>query len=118
MDYVHSVLDSCPTQRYLFVNQAGVHASHLQPSDCVLPSLCRATDDHSGESKYIVPEVLGDMDVSEAQQLLDYTMQACGKANKDAAGAEIMDMTISSSDRAGALLDNGECCCMDTQGFI
>lgn len=107
MDYVHSVLDSCPTNRYLFVNQAGINAAHLQPSQCRLPSLCRATDNHSGESKYIVPEVVGNMDISEAQQLLDYTMAACGKANKEAAGAEIMDMTLPSSDRAGALLDNG-----------
>lgn len=108
MDYVHSVLDSCPTKRYLFVNQAGVHASQLQSSDCQLPNLCKATDGHDSESKYIVPEVVGPMGVSEAQRLLDYTMDACSKVNKDAAGAEIMDLTIPSSDRAGALLENGE----------
>jgi len=107
MDYVHSILSSCPTNRYLFVNQAGIHSAHLQPSNCLLPSLCRAIDNHSRESKYIVPEVVGDMDISEAQKLLDYTMEACGKANKDAAGADILDMSIPSSDRAAALLDNG-----------
>lgn len=108
MEYVHSVLDSCPTNRYLFVNQGGIHAAHLQPSQCLLPSLCRATDNHSGDSKYIVPEVVGEMELSDAQQLLDYTLEACGKANKEAAGAEIMDLTLATSGRTGALLDNGE----------
>lgn len=103
LDYTSSFLKTCPTDRYLIVNQPGVTAADLRgPKGCSLPSLCRAVDDSRNKGKFVVPEVVGDMSTGGLSNAIK---SACG--GKDVTVEELDLNSLASDDGAGALSENG-----------
>lgn len=96
------LLKSCPTARYLLVEQPNLNAAHLRSSGAA-PNLYRSLE--KAESQFSVAEVAGHLDVEE---LSSYIREACsGKsASVEKVGLEALTATSSFS----ALNENGTRC--------
>ncbi|CAI6100510.1 unnamed protein product [Clonostachys chloroleuca] len=93
-------LQSCPTDRYLLVNQPGISALDLQASkDCRMPHLCHAVEDKSISGKLMASEVVGDV---KHTGLEDFIKEACAK--KTGVSVEAIELSSpAKNDRAGSL---------------
>ncbi|CAG9943161.1 unnamed protein product [Clonostachys rosea f. rosea IK726] len=97
-------LQSCPTDRYLLVNQPGISALDLQASkDCHMPHLCHAVEDKSISGKLMASEVVGDV---KHTGLEDFIKEACAK--KTGISVEAIELSSpAKNDRAGSLAQSG-----------
>lgn len=97
-------MQSCPTDRYLIVNQPGVTAADFRgPKGCGIPSLCSAVEDSRNKGKFVVPEVIGDASFAGISETIK---EACG--SKAVTVEELVLTSLPSDDRAGALSENSQ----------
>lgn len=110
LQYTKDSLKTCPTDRYLLVNQPGVtSADLLEFAGCTMPSLCRAGDDTRTKGKYVVSELVGtvkDMSAIKDTGLASYIKGACAKENKHVTIDELDLAPLAKEDRSGAFAQN------------
>ncbi|OAA66244.1 BIG1, ER integral membrane cell wall biogenesis [Cordyceps fumosorosea ARSEF 2679] len=99
------ILSSCPTSHYVFATQPGMMSSDLQRNEgSDMPSLHRAvTLDDRIQGKYIVSEVVGDIN---AGNLVNFVKTACSQSGKAAIVEQVSLSQLPQEDRQDALLIN------------
>ncbi|KAH7166242.1 BIG/ATPase V1 complex, subunit S1 [Dactylonectria macrodidyma] len=102
-----TILSACPSSRYLFVSQPGVHSAELASSasgNCAMPHLCQAVSDSRIQDKFIVSEVIGAL---TNVGLVDFVKTACDQKHQEIT-VEELTLPPLTSDRAGSLADSDE----------
>jgi hypothetical protein len=77
-DESHKILESCPTERYLFVAQPNIHMSHLASSTAA-PKLQAALNSDKTASQIKVTEMVGTIDLLSVEDFVRRSCKAVGK---------------------------------------
>ena len=97
-------LSTCPTHRYLVVQQPNLHADELRGENSQsAPNLQRALSEDVA-AKWSVASVTGEVSFSEITRSIN---DACARADRTHQLEEIRLPALPPSDHAGRLADNG-----------
>lgn len=97
------ILSSCPTGRYLVIQQPNLDAEGLRGTSAS-PNLQRALSEENVASSWNVADVAGEVSLSEITRFVN---DACAKANRTHQLEEVKLPPVSSEDSASRLADNG-----------
>lgn len=96
-------LSTCPTERYLVVQQPNLGADSLDGASAA-PNLQRALSGEDVAASWNVPNVAGEVSFSEITQSIN---DACAKSGKAHQLEEVKLPPLPSEDSASRLADNG-----------
>lgn len=99
-------LSSCPTERYLVVQQPNLSADELRDANSQsVPNLRRALAQENVAARWTVAGVQGEVSFSEITQAIK---DACAKADRSYKLDEAQLPALPSDDSAARLADNGQ----------
>lgn len=76
--FAKSLLETCPTKRYLVVDQPGLTPANIRSTGsdgCPMPNLCNAVADSRNKVAYTVSEVIGEVQPSAISDYIESTCQ-------------------------------------------